>query len=126
MKYAAKLLVVVSSALLLVIVTAASWRVNGNVKVLKSNHRAISVLADGSMPIPPPPKGTGLSITATPNTAWADGSMPIPPPPKGTGLAATATSNDLLADGSMPIPPPPPPTTGPSASAILPGNSLRV
>lgn len=63
MEKTAKLFAIVSSALLLAIVTVSSWGVNGNVKVLKANQPVVSTWADGGLPIPPPPTGTGLSET---------------------------------------------------------------
>ena len=90
MKKTAKFFVIVSSALLLAIVAVSNWRVNGNVKVLKANQQRTSIWADGSVPIPPPPTGTGLSARSAATTLLADGSVPIPPPP--TGLSETAAS----------------------------------
>jgi len=106
MKNAAKLFVIVSSALLLTMVAAGSGRVNGNVKVLKANQTQILIWADGGVPIPPPPKGTGFSTT-TNRILLADGGVPIPPPPKGTGFSTTTLNPTLRADGGVPIPPPP-------------------
>lgn len=120
MKNTAKLFAIASSALLLGIVAVASWGVNRNAKILNINQPRVSIWADGSVPIPPPPTGTALSITRTSKQLLADGSVPIPPPPTGTGLSTTPTSSQLLADGSVPIPPPP---TGVSYTAIPSTNS---
>ncbi len=62
--------------------------------LLKINHSSeMPAVADGVMPIPPPP----FSVNGV---LRADGVMPIPPPP-------FSVNGVLLADGVMPIPPPP-------------------
>ena len=112
MKNAAKFFVIAGSALLLTMLALGNWGVNTNVKVLKIHQSPVSVWADGSVPIPPPPKGTGLSVIPATTNLLADGSVPIPPPPpRPSGLAfgsyTNASHNNLWADGSVPIPPPP-------------------
>jgi|SRR5690348_5351895 len=107
MKNAAKFFVIASSALLLAMLAVGNWGVNRNVKVLRTHQPRVSVWADGSVPIPPPPTGTGLFAIPAANALLADGSVPIPPPSTGTGLFAIPAANALLADGSVPIPPPP-------------------
>jgi len=108
MKHAAKSFVIAGSALLLTIVASSRSTVNTHVIALKAAPAStISIWADGGMPIPPPPSGIGVSVTAVETTLLADGGMPIPPPPSGIGVSVTAVETTLLADGGMPIPPPP-------------------
>lgn len=93
MKNTAKLFAIASSALLLGIVAVASWGVNRNAKILNINQPRVSIWADGSVPIPPPPTGTGLSTTPTSSQLLADGSVPIPPPPTGVSYTAIPSTN---------------------------------
>lgn len=107
MKHAAKFTLIAGSALLLAMLAVANWGVNVNVKVLKANQAPILIWADGGVPIPPPPKGSGFSAATANALLLADGGVPIPPPPTGTRFSPTAATLTLVADGGVPIPPPP-------------------
>jgi hypothetical protein len=108
MKHAAKFFVIAGSALLLTIVASSRSTVNTHVSALKTVPTStISIWADGGAPIPPPPSGVGVSVTAVETALLADGGAPIPPPPSGIRVSVTAMETALLADGGAPIPPPP-------------------
>lgn len=69
------------------------------------------VLADGTDPMPRPPRGTSNAIDEAASVIVADGTDPMPRPPRsGSSIAATGemAPSVLVADGTDPMPPYPP------------------